>query len=402
MNKVYDCIVVGGGISGASFAHYLNQNKVGSILLLEKGKNLGGRVHSLKIEGESDSWREMGAHTCYNSYTELINIIKESGYADRILPVSSLPYVLYSHKKIRSVVSEISFLSIAVHFWRYFTSDKAGKTTREYFEPIVGQSNYKRLFSKLFRAVISQEANDYPAEIFLKKRAGKEESVARRFSYQGGLSQLIVDLVKASGAEVLTSTHVAQIEKTAEGYFLVKASCGGSYLSKNIAIATDISAVPLFLNQVGQTEASDLLANIRPSASVAVNLLVGKDKLTLKKVAGIIPLSDEFFSAVSRDAIDDQLWRNFTFHFPVSQESPSERLETAFHVLNIKDESRVQVEVYHHVLPAMRLADLGLQDRVDPQLQGSGIYLLGNYFSGMSLEDCVRRSKQEAERFKKK
>lgn len=394
ITEIYDYIVIGGGISGVSFAYH-TARKQHSVLILEKEPKLGGRIHSVRCKEDSNYWSELGAHTCYNSYTSLIKLIRDSGNGEKIVPLGTLPYVLYSGKRIRKVFSEISFLEIASSFWRFFFSDKIGKTTREYFEPIVGKSNYNRLFSKLFRAVISQEAGEYPAEIFLKKRGGKDESISRKFSYLGGLSQMVEDIAAASRADIATSSYATKIGKGENGVFELETLSGAKFRSRNIAIATDISFAPKLLHDLGMDDAAKLLESIRPSESVAVSLLIEKEKMALQKVAGIIPLSDDFFSAVSRDTIEDDIWRSFTFHFPASQVSMAERLETISSVLGTQDGHFSQTETYRHILPAVRLTDLNLDDALKRQLHGTGIHVIGNYFEGMSLEDCVRRSLQE-------
>ena len=46
-----------------------------------------------------------------------------------------------------------------------------------------------------------------------------------------------------------------------------------------------------------------------------VGVAVAKEKLTLPLVAGIIPLDDDFYSAVSRDTVLHPSLRGFSFHF---------------------------------------------------------------------------------------
>jgi protoporphyrinogen oxidase len=43
---------------------------------------------------------------------------------------------------------------------------------------------------------------------------------------------------------------------------------------------------------------------------------------------------------------------------------------------------------------------LNLTEQVENNRIHAGIYLLGNYFKGVSLEDCVQRAQVEFERFK--
>ena len=71
--KVYDCIVVGGGISGVTFAHYLKKEGK-AVLVLEKNKNTGGQLQTGHLSVQPDFWYELGSHTCYNSYTSLLSL----------------------------------------------------------------------------------------------------------------------------------------------------------------------------------------------------------------------------------------------------------------------------------------------------------------------------------------
>lgn len=395
---MYDCIIVGGGISGVSFAHYLRKEGK-SVLIIERESQLGGRIRTAVYPEAQGFWAELGAHTCYNSYTELIKLVQDSGHQDKFVALASLSYMLYNKKKIKSVFSEISFLSMAFQFWKFFSNKKEGKTTREYFLPIVGRGNYDRLFSKLFRAVISQEADDYPAEIFLKKRVGKNENISRRFSYEGGFSQMIHDVAMASGSEIHTSDEVTGILKDKEGFFEVKTRRGESFRAAHVALASEVNLAAELLAGILSVHAIGALSAVKMSKSVSINLLIEKHKLKVKKMAGIIPLTNDFFSAVSRDTIDDETWRSFSFHFPESKIPSVERLETMFRILDIHDDKFFKTEIYRHQLPSMRLSDLRLGERLSSELHDSGVFLLGNYFEGMSLEDCVRRSKTEAERY---
>ena len=76
---MYNCIVIGGGISGISFAHYMHRAGK-KVLIIEKDDNTGGQVQSLFSEKYPDYWREFGAHTCYNSYTRLLSILRDRIY----------------------------------------------------------------------------------------------------------------------------------------------------------------------------------------------------------------------------------------------------------------------------------------------------------------------------------
>ena len=120
MNEsTYDCIVIGGGISGVSFAHYLK--KAGKkVLIIEKNNRIGGQIQTEYSSVNSNYWFEMGSHTCYNSYTSLLSIVDETGNNELIQPLQKYSFVLYSSGKIKSLLSGVSKLPMVLCFFKYF------------------------------------------------------------------------------------------------------------------------------------------------------------------------------------------------------------------------------------------------------------------------------------------
>ena len=145
---LYDCIVIGGGISGITFAHKLHQRGE-NVLLLEKEQRLGGQVQTHVSSYAPHFWAELGAHTCYNSYTRLLSMVTDLHIEQYVRPVEGYKYMLYADGKISNPMSKVSVPSLLMHGPRIFFTSKSGKTVRDYFRPIVGSGNYDRLFSNM-------------------------------------------------------------------------------------------------------------------------------------------------------------------------------------------------------------------------------------------------------------
>jgi protoporphyrinogen oxidase len=393
---VYDCVIIGGGISGVTFAHYLKKEGK-NVLILEKNENIGGQLQTRRLSFQPGFWYELGSHTCYNSYTSLLSIVKEIGKTGMVEPLAKYNFVLYASGKIKSIVSEVSKLSCLLHFPKYFFSDKTGKTTCEYFRPIVGAANYDHLFTNAFKAVICQPADDYPAEIFLKKRKNKVKEISRRFTFKGGLSSFINAVIEENHLDVRCLSEVTSIKK--EGtVFQIETKEGQAFHAQNIAMAANPKVTASLLQDI-EPELTKLLSSIPVFESKSVNIIVTKDKIGLKQIAGIIPLSSDFLSAVSRDLVEDNIYRSFTFHFEKGKKTEAEELNLICKVLGISESDIVETRSIEHNLPALRLQHLHMDEKVQAARKDKHIYLLGNYYYGLSLEDCVNRSKVEFERF---
>ncbi|MDR2848643.1 MAG: FAD-dependent oxidoreductase [Bacteroidales bacterium] len=393
---MYDCIVIGGGISGVTFAHRLS--KAGKqVLLLEKEDRIGGQISTQTLAG-TDFWYETGAHTCYNSYVSLLSVIKEVGQTDSIRQLSKkYPYKLYTQDGFKKIISGLYLPDMLLHVPRALFSDKKGKTVREFYRHILGSRNYDRLFSKAFSAVIVQPADNYPAEMLLKKRHHHCKEQPRTFSFAGGLSAMVSSIAAKAGFPVTMSEMVTGISRNGALYEVQTAS-GGKWQAASVAVATDARAAADLL-QGFESELAALLASIPPSRPETLSVVVPAKLLTIERMAGIIPLNDEFFSAVSRDLTEHPDLRCFTFHFERSTKSDSEKLAIACRTLNIQPSDVTHHSVTTHVLPSLRIRHLNMTAQVANMKKDDNIYLLGNYFKGLSLEDCVQRSLEEAERY---
>lgn len=393
----YDCIIIGGGISGMSFAHYM-QAKGKNVLIIEKDKNTGGQIQSIFSKQYPNYWREFGAHTCYNSYTHLLSIIKDIEAVSLIHPLGKGSYVTYKKGKVKKMFAEMSIPALILSGPKIFFASKKGKTVKEYFSQIVGVNNYKRLFSYLFRAVISQNADEYPAELFLKRRNGRYKEFPRKYTFNKGLSGFLNSIVEKDKLQIKTSTEVINIQEDTEGYKII--TLDGSIIhTANIAIATDPQTASRLVKDI-EPPLSKLLASLPLFQTESLNVIVAKDKLTIGNVAGIISLSDDFHSAVSRDLVEDDKLRSFTFHFEKGEKTETEKFDIICMVLNISRNDVLESEMIRHVLPSLRMAHIDLSSQINEVRKSENIFILGNYFYGLSIEDCIHRSFDESERFR--
>src|SRR5512135_610748 len=100
----HDVIIVGGGISGMSFAHYCAKAGM-KPLVMDKNARMGGTFNTCRKDG---FWFELGAHSCYNSYGNLVDLLRDTGGLDKIVKPVSAGYKIFTKDGIKSIMSQMS------------------------------------------------------------------------------------------------------------------------------------------------------------------------------------------------------------------------------------------------------------------------------------------------------
>ncbi len=389
---MHDVIVIGAGVSGMSFAHYCAEAGL-DVLVVDKGASPGGCVQSWReVPG---FWTELGAHTCYNSYSGIIGLLEKLGAMPKLLPRAKVSFKLLAGGEVRSIGKELHVLELLGSAPRFFFAKKDGKTVRQFYEPIVGRKNYRDVCGPLFRAVPSQPADDFPAEMMFKTRGGRRKDVLRSFTLEGGLSTVIDAMARTPGLAVVTEAEVASLERRPDGWTARLAS-GATESARFVALAVPPSAAAWLLRPL-LPAAADALGRIRVVRIETVGVIVESSATKLGPAAGIIPVEGPYYSVVTRDTVPDPRYRGFAFHAPPGR-SLNERKAEAAALLGVPADRFVAVTRRDVVLPSPRLGHPQIVRDVDAAIAGSSVFVTGNYFAGLSLEDCVQRSKAEAGR----
>jgi len=387
----FDLVIVGAGISGLTLARLSAQAGL-RVLLLESSPTVGGAIRSART---SDGyWYELGAHTLYNSYGALIGHLESAGLMDKIQRRAKAPYRLLVDGKVRSVPSQINKGELFASVWKAFTARKAGKSVSEYYGSLVGRKNWKQVFSALFSAVPSQRADNFPAEMLFKKRERRKD-LPRTFTLTGGLSTLVEALAKHPNLEVRTEAPVLAIEKCGDG-FNVQPQFGEPIHATRVAVAVPADGAATLLGSV-LPDIAAVLGNLRTATIASTGVVLRKEDLWLPTVAGLFPLSEDFFSIVSRDVVPHDRYRAASFHFKGETDRES-RLANIARVLRTTPDRFVHLADNLTTLPSPILGHADQVARLDAALQTSGIFLTGNYFGGLAIEDCALRSQYEFNR----
>ncbi|MGC4113495.1 MAG: FAD-dependent oxidoreductase [Myxococcales bacterium] len=395
MKSEHDVVVIGSGISGASLAHACARAGL-SVLVAEKSGAPGGCIRSHRLD--SGYWFELGAHTCYNTYRGLLDLLETKSGLDKIVPRAKVPFRLYSRGQTRSILSELNVLSLLAHAPKVAFTKKEGRTVRDYYERLVGKGNYERIFGPMFAAVPSQKADEFPSDMLFKKRERNKE-LPRSFTLNGGLQTVVDLLLEDPHITTAMSAEAKSVEREGEG-FRIQFADGSERTARFVVLAAPPSVGAQILRGAFPGVA-DELAKIKVTPVSTTGVVVSKDSTKVEPLAFLIPLDDErFYSAVSRDTVPDPTYRAFAFHFKPGH-SEEQRQNLAAEVLKV-DRQALQHVVHRSVeLPSPRLGHKDIVAALDKALAGTPLFLTGNYFDGLSIEDCVARSRLESDRLLK-
>jgi protoporphyrinogen oxidase len=387
----YDVIVVGAGISGLSFANECAGAGL-ETLVLERSSSAGGCVHSHRLA--DGFWFELGAHTLYDSYGTLLGIIESRLGLDRIVELDGLPFRLFRDGELRRVTKELSVWRLLVSAPRLFVTSKRDRSVRDYYARVVGRRNYERVLGPMMSAVPSQPVDAFPAEMLFKRRSRRKD-VPRRFAVSGGLGSIIEALADAPGLTLLTDAEVTFVDAEPDRVVVGLAS-GESHAGRFLALASPPPVGARLLREAAPALAH-ALARIDAVTVSTLGVVVSARDTELEPVAGIIPLAGPFFSAVSRDRIPDADHRAFSFHLRpgVSRE---EALEAASELLRVDRAAFFACVDREVTIPSPRVGHRALVEDIDRACAGTRLFVTGNYFGGLALEDCVVRSRREAAR----
>lgn len=391
MDKKYDIIIVGSGISGMSLAYYCASEKL-NVLVLEKNDSLGG---SFTTVNSDNYWLEMGAHTMYNSYGNFIEIIEGCGLKKEMIQRKKVPYKVYNNGKISSVISQFSIPQLLFSVPSLFRLKKDNQTVESYYSRIVGKKNYEKFFQYMFNAVPSQATNDFPADILFKKRTRRKD-ILKSFTFGKGIKSIITAISNYPGVDVKKGAGVSSISMNGDSYE-VRTENKEIYKAEYLALASPVN-VAAELTRSFSTQISEEIKKIQFVQTDSVGISIEKMDVNIKEVAGIIGINEDFYSVVSRDVVEDEKYRGFVFHFKPGVLDNTAKTEFICKVLGISKDKIKDTFYVRNVVPSFKLGQKSIVKEIDSILKGKKLLLTGNYFSGMAIEDCVSRSKSEFSR----
>jgi UDP-galactopyranose mutase len=244
----------------------------------------------------------------------------------------------------------------------------------------------------MLSAVPSQSADAFPAGMLFKMRDTRRKDYPRSFTLRGGLKTVTDALARQPGVEVATGRTAVSLSADGQGWAVVTED-GERFEAGVAAVATPPSAAAAFLGRA----APDLAAQVSRVKDTVVESLafaVRASKVNLPVSMFLVPRKDVFHSAVTRDSVPDPDWRSFAFHFKPGL-TPEERVARVTRLLGLGKADLEELVEKRTVLPSPVLGHEAIVGEIDRLSAGSRLCVLGNWFAGLSIEDCVDRSRQE-------
>ena len=390
-----DIIIIGAGISGLSLAHYCAREGF-KTLVIEKTDRIGGTFHSHRFVGDAgDFWLELGAHTGYNSYGNFLGLMEDCHVIDSIIRRAKVSFKMLIDNNSKSIFSQLDLAELLLSVPHIFTLKKKGQSVESYYSKILGRKNFEKVFHPAFNAIICQEADDFPADMLLQKR-DRRKDIIKQYTFKSGM-QTATDAI-ASSIKIKTGLTVGKI--SFDGKIFSVATSGGSFESSRLALASPVS-ISTELLQSAFPEVSGLLAKIKTATVDSVGVAIKKESVSLSPVSGLIPANDIFYSVVSRDTVPHEHYRGFTFHFKPGTLTRKTKLERIARVLGLRVIQLEYIAEKENYIPSLRIGHSEIISNVERLLAGKPLFLAGNYFKGVAIEDCVSRSLSEFQRLKK-
>jgi oxygen-dependent protoporphyrinogen oxidase len=107
-----DLLIVGAGVAGLSMACYAAAAGV-RVRVLEQEKQPGGCLHSHRFTGDLDGfWLELGAHSCFNSYSDLLALLEFSDVLKQLRRREKVGFRLFAAEAVHTIPSKLSIVEL--------------------------------------------------------------------------------------------------------------------------------------------------------------------------------------------------------------------------------------------------------------------------------------------------
>ena len=432
--------IVGGGISGLATAFYIKKgNPQAQITLFEKEERVGGKMMTKNVDG---FLFEEGSNGFLSNKPDTLNLAKESGAEELLLSSSDDARIRFIYKDALHVLPEspsaflktpllsiFGKLRVAAEVFIPAKKDDSDETLQSFGYRRVGKEMTNTFLDPMVAGIFASTPDKisvnsaFPAVVKLEKEYGglfkgmlkKKKKEAgpggKLMSFRGGVGTFIDLLANSLEIVIKKNMPINYIEKIDDKYLLHAENFEEEF--NKVILSTPAYESAKILNRV-DSEFSVLLHDIEYSPISVVGLGYNKLDNDLKGF-GLLTTSS------SKKDILGVLWDSsiFTDRAPVykkslrvmigGQRDPSLALKSDEELKEIaikgvketmgisKLPDTIYVKKWERGIPNYRLGHLERMDKLFKKLKNyNGLYLNSNAYFGVSLNDCVKNSKEVA------
>ena len=436
MEQRVDTIIIGSGICGLSSAHFLSKQSK-DFLVLEASNNVGGIIQT---ENKSDFICENGPNTVLLNNDAIIELLKDCDLWESIIFPSE------SSNKNRYVLHENELELIPTSFKKFIYSpllSVKGKF-RILFEPFISKhkenvtvynfivkrfgkdfhdqliepfitgiyaGNTKKMSAKHSLKILWSLEQTYGSVLLGLFRQKRKDNQMRSFNLPMGLSQMIQKIAEPLKNRIHLNVAVEKVEKSQSGY-KVSTQSGTIFCKKIICAVPAYSLNKLFSNK----QLNNILNEVRYTPVDVFHFGFKKDHV-MNQASGFGVLtkpSDQknylgiLFSSRTFENVAPTDSELFTVLVGGERQKelcdlPVEQLETI--ILReleqlICHQGEVTFKKHFRWKKGIPQYDMN-QEKLSAAIkvfeaQNPGLYILGNFYQGISVSDCILKAKNIA------
>ncbi len=445
---LYDVVIIGGGISGLTALHYLKTKQPSkNVILLEADSRLGGTIGTDSIDGYSFDW---GPNGFLDREPLTLKLCHELGLDDKLerannnvtkrfimrggrlreVPMSPAKFmksdILSLAGRLRILREPFASVSKESDETIYeFASRRIGREAADYLVQPMVSGVYGGLAEKLSLKSCFGIMHDMEAEygslikaMIAKARAAKKNKNKSGgpsgpsgwlTSFKGGLYPLIERFAELYSDYIITDSPVDTITRNNDG--LVIQTPNDKIQTSKVIIATPSYKAADIVGEISQTLKDQLIAI--PYAPIAV-VCLGYNKADIthpldgfgflvppkekKNILGSIWTSSIFANRAPNGEVQFRSMLGGDGNHDVVNKSEEELIQLTIKdlkdVVGISSSPKItKVYRWNNGIPQFML---GHQDRlrnIENELEQIGdIYLAGNAYYGIGLNDCVKQA----------
>jgi len=434
--------IVGGGISGLATAYYIKEQKPDvQITLFEKEKQLGGKMKTKEVDG---FLFEEGSNGFLSNKPDTLDLVKSSGCDTLLMRSDDNARVRFIYKDALHQLPEspMAFLKsplltckgkirVATEYFRAPKTDDSDETLQSFGYRRVGKEMTDVFLDAMVAGIFASSPDKisvqsaFPAVVKLEREYGglfkgmlaKKKKEAGPggvlMSFKGGVSSFINQLAEALAIDIKTGLHVDKLDKTEDGYTL---HVDGKEEKFDKVILSTPAYESAKIVDAMDSSLSRMLNSIEYSPISVVGLgynklshdLQGFGLLTTtsakKDVLGVLWDSSIFADRAPQGKKSLRVMIGGQRSPELALKSEEELLEIA--IRGVKETMGLDVipdasyvKRYERGIPNYRVGHLKSMEKLfDKIKEYNGLYLSSNAYFGVGLNDCVRNSKQMAEK----